>query len=78
MKSVSLKLPDHLHAKLEEACQRRRAAKSDVMRDALEAYLEQPKGAGISCAELAGDLVGSLAGPADLATNPVHLRGYGQ
>jgi metal-responsive CopG/Arc/MetJ family transcriptional regulator len=78
MKNLSLKLPDQLHAKLEEASQRRGAAKSDVVRDALEAYLEQSKGNQVSCADLAGDLIGSLTGPPDLATNPIHMRGYGQ
>jgi metal-responsive CopG/Arc/MetJ family transcriptional regulator len=79
MKNVSLKLPDELHARLEEISKRRGAAKSDVIRDALEAYFGGAKnGSQASCAELAGNLVGSLAGPVDLATHPKHLEGYGR
>ena len=78
MKQVSLKLPDELHAMLTSLSQQRGAAKSDVVRAALESYFAGANGAGISCADLAGDLIGSLEGPADLATNPKHLRGYGQ
>ena len=79
MTNVSLKLPDDLHAKLVQLSNRRGAAKSDVIRDALEAYFAAA-GNGIqsSCTDLAGDLVGSVAGPSDLATNRKHLRGYGR
>lgn len=79
MKNISLKLSDDLHAKLERLSKQRGAAKSDVIRDALEAYFTGAKnGSRLSCAELAGDLVGSLTGPTDLATNPKHMRGYGR
>jgi hypothetical protein len=78
MKSLSLKLPDQLNAQLEKACQERGAAKSDVVREALEAYFQSSLGGGVSCGHLAEDLIGSLVGPADLATNPAHVRGYGQ
>ena len=79
MKKVSLKLPDELHAKLAQLSKQRGSAKSDVIRDALEAYFAGAKnGSRISCADLAGDLVGSVVGPADLATNPKHMRGYGR
>jgi hypothetical protein len=79
MKSISLKLPDDLYAKLVRLSKHRSAAKSDLIRDALEAYFAGVTyGSRLSCAELAGDLVGSLAGPSDLATNPKHLREYGR
>ena len=79
MKNLSLKLPDELHAKLVHASQQRGAAKSDVVRDALEAYFAGAQNGGtVSCADLAGDLIGSVSGPADLATNPKHLRSYGR
>lgn len=79
MKSVSLKLPDDLHAKLAQLSRQRGAAKSDVIRDALVAYFETAPSRinGVSCLDLAGDLIGSLEGPADLATNPRHMHGYG-
>jgi hypothetical protein len=79
MKTVSLKLPDDLHAKLAELSRKRSAAKSEVIRAALEAYFAAARnGAEPSCADLAGDLIGAVAGPKDLATNPKHLRGYGR
>ncbi len=79
MKNVSLKLPDDLHAKLAQISKARGAAKSDVIRDALEAYFAAAKnGKRVSCLDLAGDLVGCLDGPPDLATNPKHMRGFGR
>jgi Arc/MetJ-type ribon-helix-helix transcriptional regulator len=79
MKSVSLKLPDDLHAKLAQVSRKRSAGKSEVIRAALEAYFASAQhGAEPSCADLASDLIGAVAGPKDLATHPKHLRGYGR
>lgn len=79
MKSVSLKLPDDLNARLEQIAKQRAAAKSDVVRDALEQYLAgKNNGARLSCLDLADDLAGTVEGPADLATNPKHMRGFGR
>jgi Arc/MetJ-type ribon-helix-helix transcriptional regulator len=79
MKTVSLKLPDELHAKLTELSRKRSKAKSEVIRAALEAYFASGANAAEpSCADLARDLIGSVEGPADLATHPKHLRGYGR
>ena len=78
MKHISLKIPDELHAKLARVSQDRGAAKSDVVRTALEAYFLGANGNGVSCADLAGDLIGSLSGPADLATSPKHMQDYGR
>lgn len=79
MKSISLKITDELDAKIAHASKELGTAKSDVIRDALEAYFAGRKnGEGITCLELAGDLVGSVSGPTDLATNPKHMRGYGR
>ena len=79
MKSISPKITDELDAKISHASKELGTAKSDVIRDALEAYFASRKnGHGITCLELAGDLVGSVDGPADLATNPKYMRGYGR
>jgi hypothetical protein len=79
MKNVSFKLPDELNARLEQASKQRGAAKSDIVRDALEAYFSgQQNGARLSCLDLARDLAGSIDGPADLATNPKYMGGYGR
>ena len=79
MKTISLKLPDELHALLEDLSRRRNVPKSEVVRAALAAYLDGKSRMGRpSCAALAGDLVGSLDGPANLATGAQHLAGYGR
>jgi predicted DNA-binding protein len=79
MKTVSLKLPDELHARLAKLSRNRSAAKSEVIRAALEAYFASVGAPDeLSCAELAGDLVGAVKGPRDLASHPKHLRGYGR
>lgn len=79
MKTLSLKLPDDLHSRLVHLSQERGTAKSEVVRAALEAYFAGKQSGGeVSCTDLAGDLIGSVEGPADLASSPKHLRGYGQ
>jgi predicted transcriptional regulator len=79
MKNISLKLPDDLNARVEQAAKQRGAAKSDIIREALEVYLSNgTSGRQLSIAELAADLVGSIEGPADLATNPKYMRGFGK
>ena len=79
MKTLSLKLSDELNARLARVSRDRGAAKSEVVREALEAYFAGAQnGSGVSCADLAGDLIGSVDGPADLAANPKHLRDYGR
>jgi len=79
MKNISLKLPEELHFTLEHIAKQRGAAKSDVVRDALEAYFAGAKnGSRMSIADLAGDLAGCIEGPPDLATNPKYMRGFGR
>jgi Arc/MetJ-type ribon-helix-helix transcriptional regulator len=80
MKILSLKLPEQLDRKLSAVVKRRRARKSDVVREALERYMEESheirKG---SFLDLARDLVGCVKdAPADLSSNPKHLDGYGR
>jgi Arc/MetJ-type ribon-helix-helix transcriptional regulator len=79
MKTVSLKLPDALRRKLERAARERRQSKSDVIRSALEQYLngERPAGRG-SFLEAAADLIGCVEGPGDLSYNPNHMEGFGR
>jgi hypothetical protein len=79
MPTITMKLPHSLAARLNSAVKRRGRSRSAVVREALEAYLERSGEAAIgSCFDLARDLGGSLEGPADLSTNPRHLRGYGR
>jgi predicted DNA-binding protein len=76
MKTLSLKLPPGLSIRLERAAKARGQSKSEVVRAALERFLngERP----MSALELAGDLVGCCEGPADLSTNPKYMEGYGE
>ena len=75
MRTVSFKLPGHLVDALGDLAQRRKLSRSALVREALEARLASPRQ---SVTALAGDLVGSVEGPADLATNPRHMRGFGR
>jgi metal-responsive CopG/Arc/MetJ family transcriptional regulator len=76
MKTISLKLPTELSVKLERAAKKRSQSKSEVVRAALESFLngDQP----LSALDLAGDLVGCFEGPGELSTNPKYMEGFGK
>ena len=80
MNTISLKLPDRLLERLEEASRARGTTKSSLVRECLEQSLgARPVGGKATCYDLASDLAGSLKGlPRDLATNPKYLEGFGQ
>lgn len=79
MKTLSLKLTDRLHALLHAAVLERHRTKSDLVREALDAYLTNTTGNKTgSFAALTVDLAGKIKGPRDLAANPRHLAGFGQ
>lgn len=77
MTTISLKLPDDMAARLDALARRRKMSRSELMREALAAILDGSPGRA-SIDDLAGDLVGSLAGPGDLSTNKKHMRGFGR
>jgi len=79
MKTLSLKLPETLAARLTAAARNSGRTKSALVREVLEDYLANDKGvrAG-SCLELIADLVGCVEGPGDLSFNKKHMRGFGQ
>lgn len=78
MKTISLKLPESLNGKLNRLAKQRDQSKSELVREALEQFLNGGLGSRVvTVAELAGDLLGSAEGPSDLATNPKHMEGYG-
>ena len=78
MKTISLKLPDDLDARLTALATRRGTSKSEVARRALHAYLAHGDHAVPGSAlALAGDLVGGFEGPDDLSHADRHLDGYG-
>ena len=79
MKTLSLKLPEKLDTRVGDIARQRGTTKSEVVRNALEAYLagEATSFSG-SALNLAGDLVGVLDGPDDLSYHQKHMRGYGE
>jgi predicted DNA-binding protein len=79
MRTVSIKLPLRLEARLAAAVARRRTTRSRLVREILERHLAATEVAPESALARAGDLVGSLKRkPRDLASNAKHLRGYGR
>ena len=79
MRTITLKLPDHLADRLDQSAAAANTTRSAVVRAALEKSLADEKTGTGSCFDLAGDLMGSIKGlPADLATNPAHLEGFGR
>ena len=79
MRTLSLKLPDALDTKLAAVANRQGTTKSNVARQALEAYLNGSENAEKgTLIELAGNLIGSLEGPGDLSHNPKYLRDFGR
>jgi predicted transcriptional regulator len=79
MKLLSLKVPDALDHRLTHAASCRKSSKSEVVRDALIAFLAETGGdrAG-SALTLAKDLAGCVTGPSDLSVNPAHLKQFGR
>ena len=79
MKTLTLKIPEGLHARLTATAAKTGNSKSDVARRAIEAFLEdQGRPRDGSCLDLARDLAGSVEGPDDLSSNKRRLRGYGE
>ena len=79
MKTLSLKLPESLFAKLNTTAKKRGESRSVLIREAIETYITEDsnvqKG---SCLDLAEDLVGCVKGPLDLCFEEKHMRGYGR
>jgi hypothetical protein len=73
-KTLSIKVPSALSARLSALAKKRRVPVSVVVREALERAGETK---GITFGALAKDYCGRLDGPADLSTNGRHLVGYG-
>jgi Ribbon-helix-helix protein, copG family len=75
MRTVSFELPESLDDALTDLAKARRSSRSAVVREALESLAKAKRR---SVTALAGNLVGSLDGPSDLATDPKHMSGYGK
>lgn len=76
LKTLSVKVPASLSARVVKLARSRKSTVSAVVRDAIEHYAPDE---GPSFADAAREFVGCIdAGPGDLATNPKHLRGFGR
>jgi Ribbon-helix-helix protein, copG family len=74
-----VKISKALVARLSAGVRRRQTTQSALVREALEGYLRSDRpGEADSFLILAGDVIGSVAGPADLSSNKRHRRGYGR
>ena len=77
MRTISVKLPDDLMAKLIDEA--RKVTKSWLIRDSLVKVLRQPLARPQSCYDAASDLAGAVKGlPSDLADDPKYMEGFGQ
>ena len=75
MRTVSLKLPEDLDQALTELAERRHTSRSALLREAVERLTREERK---TVGELASDLMGCVEGPGDLATNPKHMKGFGE
>ena|SRR5437879_5840213 len=76
MELVSFKLPAALRRRVAAEARRRGVSQAAVIRESLEsALVERPAASGeLSCADLAGDLIGSVrGGPRDASTSKRYL-----
>lgn len=79
MRTLSLKLPESLFAKLTAAARDRGESRSALVREAIRAMIAgDGTGSNGSCLDLANDLAGCAEGPRDLSVSKEHMRGYGQ
>jgi hypothetical protein len=81
MNTLTIKLPADLDTRLQAASQQRKVSKSELVRRAIAAYVDpsNEQSPPASALSLAGDLVGCFSGgPADLASNPDHMSGFGR
>jgi Arc/MetJ-type ribon-helix-helix transcriptional regulator len=78
MKAISIKLPEPMLHRVMQHAMQKSINQSDVIRAALTAYLASDQAAEESAASQAARWAGLGKGPADLSTNPKHLKGFGQ
>ena len=79
VKMISLKVPETMDAKLTAIAKQTGKTKSEVAREALQAFFEDGhKRRPVSAYDLSQDLAGSIRGPGDLSTNKEYMRGYGR
>jgi len=75
MRNVSFKLPEQLDETLTKMARARKATRSSIVREAIEALA---KGKRRSVTAVVDEVVSPLEGPSDLSLNPKHMSGYGK
>jgi len=75
MRTVSIRLADHLDCRLKALAKQRRTSRAQVLRDALEAFIAHSPP--LTVGELAADLIIDDS-PGDLSTNPKYMAGFGR
>jgi len=79
VKTLTIKVPEELAAKLEIVAMRRGRSKAALVRAAIEDIVKaEETEASLSCLELARDLKGCVAGPEDLSYSEKYFREYGR
>jgi Arc/MetJ-type ribon-helix-helix transcriptional regulator len=79
MRTLTVKLPQPLHVRLNALVARRGQSKSDLVREAIERLVTERKApGGASVLDLIMDLKGAGRGPKDLASNRKYLESYGK
>ena len=79
MKTLTVKVPEELDARLTAIAARRGENRSTLIRTAIEHIVESDENiTPSSCLDLTRDLVGCVDGPGDLSYNRKHLKGYGK
>ncbi len=77
---ITVRIPESLSNRLRSRSRMRGQSESDLVREALEKYLERPltQRSAYELAQEAG-LIGAAKNlPSDLSTNPRHLAGFGK
>lgn len=75
MKTLTVKVPARLSAKVARLAQKRGASQSEIVREALERMPERGR---TSFAEATREFQGIVRGPGDLSTNPKYFEGFGK
>ncbi len=79
MKTLTLKLPEGLEARLTTFARQTGQSRSEIVRRAIAQYISGGNKAHPgSFLDLAKDLAGTIDGPPDLSTDKSHLDDYGK
>ena len=76
MKTLTLKLPEILEARLRTLARKNGLSRSEIVRRALVEYFSRDDSG--SFLDFARDLAGSVEGPSDLSTNKAYFERYGK